>query len=367
MPTPRLSARTRSGLLLATAVVVLTALAVADPTGVELISATEQIDATPVGQLMHGILSAFNEYRSREDGADISYKMAQKAKSGGTIGRAPIGYLNTIDRVDGREIRAVGIDEERAPFIKLAFDLYASGEHTMDEIVDELTDRGLTTRPTAHRPAGPVSTSKMSRLLRDRYYLGEVVYKGERYEGRHPALIDRAVFDKVQTMLETTGRAGERKRLYAHYLKGSLWCGECRVERGVSDSRMIVQRTIGRSGQDYFYFFCRARQDDRCESRHLPFDAVEDAVIDIALKACPDALGIGFSEHQRPRATRQRASELDERQRADADGLRSVLQHQPYVVTAALADIGFGQRAGVEIDQMSRSRSSASSTSLGTC
>lgn len=248
--------------------------------GVELISATEQIDATPVGQLMHGILSAFNEYRSREDGADISYKMAQKAKSGGTIGRAPIGYLNTIDRVDGREIRAVGIDEERAPFIKLAFDLYASGEHTMDEIVDELTDRGLTTRPTAHRPAGPVSTSKMSRLLRDRYYLGEVVYKGERYEGRHPALIDRAVFDKVQTMLETTGRAGERKRLYAHYLKGSLWCGECRVERGVSDSRMIVQRTIGRSGQDYFYFFCRARQDDRCESRHLPFDAVEDAVIE---------------------------------------------------------------------------------------
>ena len=39
MPTPRLSARTRSGLLLATAVVVLTALAVVDPAGVELISA----------------------------------------------------------------------------------------------------------------------------------------------------------------------------------------------------------------------------------------------------------------------------------------------------------------------------------------
>lgn len=43
--------------------------------GVTLVSATEQIDATPVGQLMHGILAAFNEYRSREDGADIAYKM----------------------------------------------------------------------------------------------------------------------------------------------------------------------------------------------------------------------------------------------------------------------------------------------------
>ena len=46
MPTPRLSARTRSGLLLATAVVVLTALAVADPTGVELISAGAELVAT---------------------------------------------------------------------------------------------------------------------------------------------------------------------------------------------------------------------------------------------------------------------------------------------------------------------------------
>ncbi|WP_427136461.1 recombinase family protein [Pseudarthrobacter sp. S9] len=43
--------------------------------GVTLISASESIDETPVGQLMHGILAAFNEYRSREDGADITYKM----------------------------------------------------------------------------------------------------------------------------------------------------------------------------------------------------------------------------------------------------------------------------------------------------
>src|SRR5436309_8759671 len=33
-----------------------------------LVSATESIDETPVGQLMHGILAAFNEYRSAEDG-----------------------------------------------------------------------------------------------------------------------------------------------------------------------------------------------------------------------------------------------------------------------------------------------------------
>lgn len=56
---------------------------------VTLISATESIDDTPVGQLMHGLLAAFNEYRSAEDGADISYKMGQKAQNGGMLGRAP--------------------------------------------------------------------------------------------------------------------------------------------------------------------------------------------------------------------------------------------------------------------------------------
>jgi site-specific DNA recombinase len=101
--------------------------------GVTLISATESIDESPVGQLMQGLLAAFNEYRSAKDGADIAYKMGQKAKTGGTLGRAPIGYLNTIDRFDGREIRAVGIDPERAPFVKLAFELYASGDHTLED------------------------------------------------------------------------------------------------------------------------------------------------------------------------------------------------------------------------------------------
>jgi len=40
----------------------------------------------------HCIPAAFNEYRSNADGADISYKMGQKARNGGTLTRAKIGY-----------------------------------------------------------------------------------------------------------------------------------------------------------------------------------------------------------------------------------------------------------------------------------
>ena len=109
--------------------------------GVTLISATENIDDTPVGQLMHGLLAAFNEYRSAKDGADVRYKMGEKAKNGGTLGRAPIGYLNTVEKIEGREVRTVMIDPERAPFVRLAFSLYADGGWAVTDLADELGKR----------------------------------------------------------------------------------------------------------------------------------------------------------------------------------------------------------------------------------
>ena len=47
---------------------------------------------------MHGILAAFNEYRSNSDVADIRYKMGQMTKNGGTLGQAKFGYLNVRER-----------------------------------------------------------------------------------------------------------------------------------------------------------------------------------------------------------------------------------------------------------------------------
>ncbi len=245
--------------------------------GVTLISATESIDETPVGQLMHGILAAFNEFRSAEEGADIAYKMGEKAKKGGTLGKAPIGYINTIDRIDGREIRAVAIDEERAPLVRLAFEMYAAGEATLEDIQNELTDRGLRTRPTQRRPAGPISVSKIHQMLQDPYYIGIVTYKGEEYPGRHEPLIDRELFDQVQDLLASRGRAGERRRVVHHYLKGTLWCGAC-WRRDKSIRRMIVRRTISRSGEEYLYFFCRGTQDGFCDAKYSNVHRIERAV-----------------------------------------------------------------------------------------
>ena len=241
-----------------------------------LISATESIDQTPVGQLMHGILAAFNEYRSAEDGADIRYKMGEKAKRGGTLGRAKLGYLNTRERFEGREIRTVTLDPDRAPFITLAFELYATGTYSFQALADELTHRGLKGRPGRY-PAAPVTDSKIQTILSDRYYLGIVTHPdGTQYPGRHQPLVTPDLFDRVQTLLDATSTSAERRRTHEHYLKGSLWCARCHT-RGTR-SRLTFNQSTGKHGQRYDYFFCLNRRTGTCDLPHLPTEYVEDAV-----------------------------------------------------------------------------------------
>ena len=244
--------------------------------GITLISATEAVDDTPVGQLMHGILATFNEYQSRESGADIAYKMGQKAKNGGTLGRAPIGYMNVIDRSGFREIRTVALDPERADLVKLAFELYATGEYTLADLVEEMYDRGLRTRATVRRPEGPLHESNLHQILRDRYYLGKVSYQGEEYEGRHPALIDHELFARVQQVIESRSTGGNRRRVHHHYLKGIVFCGACH-DRGIIQ-RLAIHHNTTRHGNEYLYYFCRHKQTKQCQSPHMSVPRIEDAV-----------------------------------------------------------------------------------------
>ena len=55
--------------------------------GAELVSATENIDETPSGMLLHGIMSSIAEFYSRNLAHEVVKGMEQKAKTGGTPAR----------------------------------------------------------------------------------------------------------------------------------------------------------------------------------------------------------------------------------------------------------------------------------------
>ena len=61
--------------------------------GVTLVSVSENIDETPSGLLLHGIMSSIAEFYSQNLAMEILKGSVQKAKNGGTPGRVPLGYL----------------------------------------------------------------------------------------------------------------------------------------------------------------------------------------------------------------------------------------------------------------------------------
>ena len=201
-----------------------------------LVSATENIDETPSGKLMHTILRGMNEFYSDNLALEVIKGSTQKAKSGGTIGRAPLGYLNVRRVENGRESRTVEVDPVRGPLMKWAFEAYATGDWTLRPLLDELTKRGLRSQGTRKNPEKPLEVSHLHKLLRHPYYKGIVRYRGVEYPGRHELLVDEATWQRVQELLASKNQSGEKHRIHHHYLKGSLYCGGC-------GSRMVVRST----------------------------------------------------------------------------------------------------------------------------
>ena len=244
--------------------------------GVTLVSATESIDQTPSGMLVHGIMSSIAEFYSRNLATEVTKGLTQKLAQGGTPMRAPVGYLN-VRRTDdqGREVRTVQVDPERAPLIRWAFETYAQGETSVSGLLRDLTARGLTTVPSPKRPSKPLGKNTLYKLLTNPYYAGVIRYKGALHPGAHEPLIEPALFDQVQSLLTARNARATRHVQHAHHLKGLLHCGTC-------GSRMLLDFATNPRGTTYAYFVCsgRAAKRTNCTRRAVPVQVAERLVED---------------------------------------------------------------------------------------
>lgn len=86
------------------------------------------------------------EFYSANLAAEIRKGMTQKAKQGGWPHQAPLGYRNVRKPVGGRLVACIEPDPDRAHHILAAFQLYASGDWTLQRLTAELAVRGLRNR-----------------------------------------------------------------------------------------------------------------------------------------------------------------------------------------------------------------------------
>ncbi len=250
-----------------------------DNMGVKLISAREDFGEGVYADMMAAITDIFNDTQSKLSGQDISIKLTNKAMNGGTCGRAKLGYLNVRVPFEGRQVNTIKIDEERAPLVVQAWELYATGEYGLNDLEATMADLGLTSPPTSQYPAArPVSASTLHNMLRDPYYIGYVTWKGQIYPGRHEPLVCHDLYERVQDVLRMRSANGNRDRVHSYYLKGFLFCSRCHGDG--QTSRLVYSVSTGRAGGRYAYFKCRRSKVGLCDLPYLAVDAVEEAIVE---------------------------------------------------------------------------------------
>ncbi len=162
------------------------------------------------------------------------------------------------------------MDEERAPLVRQAFELYATGDWTAEKLASHLNRLGLCTLATAKVPSSPITESYVYRILGNPYYTGVVRFQGVTYPGRHEPLTDTITWQRVQDILKSHN-LGERTRKHPHYLRSTVYCGAC-------GERLLVSMSRSKTGVRYPYFMCAGRHAKRndCDMKAVLIYEVED-------------------------------------------------------------------------------------------
>jgi site-specific DNA recombinase len=220
--------------------------------GVKLISCTENIDDTPSGKLLYGLMAEIAQFYSANLAEEVMKGLRRKADEGGTPFRAPLGYSNRRETREGVERSWVELDPERADIIRWCFEQYATGEWSGIDLTLAAQAKGLTSRPNRNRPAIPIGLTGIYHILANPYYMGVVSYQGIHYEGKHQPLVEPDVWLAVQHVLAAHNHTGEKDRTHNHYLRSTIYCSAC-------GGRKVYSENKGNGGT-YAYFFCVKRK-----------------------------------------------------------------------------------------------------------
>lgn len=190
---------------------------------------------------------------------EVKKGVLEKLRQGWYPGtRPPIGYKHSGEK--GHKIQV--IDPETAPLVKLAFELYDTGNYSIKTLSEELKNQGLT-----NRVGRPLSKSYVHYMLRDKFYIGVMTWLGVEYHGNFEQLIDEALWEQVQTRLGsgTTPRVEKHLTLLkgkvrcevcgstiSWYPQKRFWYGECKSNKPCSARGCARQDLIEEELSEYF-------------------------------------------------------------------------------------------------------------------
>lgn len=215
--------------------------------------AAESVDLNSRGgRLSADMLAVIAADYSRNLKTEIKKGIQGRLKQGVYPFGAPIGYLNR-----GRGGKLKEIDPAKGPLVRRAFELYATGNHTLHSLRETLHGLGL-----RNVRGGKLSITGVSTILNNPFYVGVLRVGGETYLGRHEPLVSHALFEKVSGVLR--GLTNVRVHRHDHLYRRRFACKTC--------GRSLIASKV----KEHVYY--------RCATTACPSTSVRQEMIDEAVR-----------------------------------------------------------------------------------
>ena len=243
--------------------------------GIAFVSITQQFNsATSMGRLVLNMLLSFAQFEREIIGERTRDKIAAARRKGKWVGGVPLLGFDVDPVTRKRVVNAV-----EAKRVRAIFQLYL--EHPgLVPVVRELERRGWTTKRwttgKGHVRGGQSFTkTALRQLLTNVVYIGKLRYREEVHEGEHEAIVDPAVWQRVQEQLRSRRLKRATSRSSA-LLGGLVRCAAC-------ERAMCPAFAANQEGRRYHYYVCTNAQKrgwDVCPSKSVSAATLETLVVE---------------------------------------------------------------------------------------
>ena len=252
-----------------------------------LVSITQSFDtSTAMGKLTLNMLLSFAEFEREVASERVRDKMrATKSKGMWVGGVAPLGYDLQFGKLVPNQTEVQQVTQIYETYLE------SSG---ITECREKLVEMGITgkrwlTKKGEERGGQPMTNAILERVLKNQIYLGKLPNKStnEVFDGQHPAIITKELFNKVQQKLTENNNHKD-----------------CSPARGapilfqkvfLPDGRWLKNRTGKRNQRNYRYY--------KLDNVSLPAGDLENIVRDLIHKfldsdmsKLPDATRLAFKQ-----------------------------------------------------------------------
>ena len=282
-----------------------------DKHNVSFVSVTQQFNTTTsMGRLTLNVLLSFAQFEREVTSERIRDKIAASKRKGLWVGgMAPPGY-DTKDR-------KITVNEAETDTVRTIFRSYLK-LGSLNLLMADLRKQGIVSKirtlKTGDTVGGiPFTRGGLAHLLRNRFYVGEVPFKGEILRGEQTAIVDQGLFDAVQATLSEQINGHKAARMKSE----ALLAGRIFDDRG---NRMTPSHARKR-GIKYRYYLSSTLLQGQAERsgsvRRIPATEIDALVIRSVL------------DHLKPSAP------IDDRSLVDTHVARVEVQPEQLVIQLA--------------------------------